>query len=85
MIVKDRKGDWVARIYTQNPGEDFKVICEQYYATRAEMRDGIQLWKKLTASSTTKVKIKSYRIKILGESIVTPMGVFNTVVYKEAR
>lgn len=63
MIVKDRIGNWALRVYLKNPGEDWFVSCEQYYPTRAEMREGTKLWKHLTRSSVSEVKIKHYRIR----------------------
>lgn len=83
MIVQDRKGNWVLRVYTQNPGENFKVTCEQYYKTRDEMRDGVKLWKNLTRHATTKVKIKTYRL--LGDLRSDLHHRYDRVWYKETR
>lgn len=85
MIVQKRKGDWVLRVYVKNPDEDFRVTVEQYYSTRAEMRDGVKLWKKLTASSPSKVKIKTYRICFISVGCVETIGFYNTVTYTETR
>jgi len=85
MIVESRKGSWVARVYTKDSENAFKVVAEQYYPTRKEMREGIKLWKALTYSSNTKVKIKTYRIQGLIEGFCQYLGPYNTVMYKEVR
>lgn len=85
MIVKNRAGDWVLRIYRRDPGEEWFVSCEQYYPTRAEMRKGAQLWKSLAKGSITEIKTKQYRIKIMVTGCSSDSGFFNTVMYQSVR
>lgn len=85
MIVNKRMGDWVVRVYIKNPGENFKVVSEQYYPTRAEMREGIKLWKDLTFDSESKIKIRTYRICAHISTLSAEAKFCNTVMYKEAR
>lgn len=80
MIIKDRKGDWVIRIYSRNPDGSWSVGTEQYFPTRALMRAQVKHWK-----SALNYKIKTYRIGLTVTGCSESVGFFNTTMYVETR
>jgi len=82
MVVKNRRNNWVLRVFTKAPGENWFVACDQFYKTREEMRAGKKLWKLFLRSSTKAHKLKTYRIMLDSYSDVLNE---ENVWYKEIR
>lgn len=82
MIVKDRKGDWVLRIYSKSADGSWFTGTEQYFPTRALLRKSVKTWKMVYLNSSVQFKIKTYRITFTSDRM--PMNE-SVVWYQETR